>query len=171
MNPMIIVTIESIDNWHLSILSVNTTLLKNGGIKMKLKDLAHNDILTRPEDSKLNVADGMYVGEIIKVELVERECNYEADGKRVVLNFILEVKDEEEETVILYFSPNLSWSKRGKLMQTLEKLDALPKPGESIQLEELVGMSIQVIVENNEKDGVTYSNVISMERVKKGYYQ
>lgn len=131
---------------------------------MKLEDVALNGMLIRPEEGKRYVNAGTYTGEIVQVELVERECNYNEDKKRVVVNFKIEIEDEE---VTLYFSPNLAWTKHGKLVRTLEKLGALPELGESLQLEKMVGISVRVTVENNEKEGTTYSNIINVESLEK----
>ena len=133
---------------------------------MKLEDLQHSNVLARPASIKKNVPDGSYNGLISSVEFAERDSQYSDDGKRIVLNIKVEVTDEDGETVDLYISPNYSWSPRGNMMKILEKLEALPAPGESISLEELVDMPVQVIVENVEKDNVTYSNIMSIKRIE-----
>lgn len=133
---------------------------------MKLADLQHANVLARPESNKKTVADGAYNGFIRSAEFAERDSQYSDDGKRIVLNIKVEVTDEDGETVDLYISPNYSWSPRGNMMKILEKLEALPAPGESISLEDLVDMPVQVIVENVEKDNVTYSNIMSIKRIK-----
>lgn len=133
---------------------------------MKLEDLQHANVLARPESNKKNVSDGAYNGFIRLAEFAERDSQYSDDGKRIVLNIKVEVTDEENETVDLYISPNYSWSTRGNMLKILEKLEALPAPGESISLEDLVDMPVQVIVENVEKDNVTYSNIMSIKRIK-----
>lgn len=143
----------------------------NGGNKMKLEDLQHTNVLARPADNKHTVPDGAYNGETINAEFIERDSQYSDDGKRVVLNIKVEVEDDEGEAVDLYSAPNYSWSKRGNMIKILEKLDALPAPGESIDLEELVGIPVQVIVENVEKDGDTYSNIVSIKRIKRAQSQ
>ena len=133
---------------------------------MKLEDLQHANVLARPADNKRNIPDGAYNGETTKAEFIERESKFSEDNTRVVLNLKIEVQDDEGEVVDLYISPNYSWSKRGNMMKILEKLDTLPAPGESIDIDELVGIQVQVIVENVEKDGETYSNIVSIKRVK-----
>lgn len=138
----------------------------NGGNKMKLEDLQHANVLARPANNKRSITDGAYNGETAHAEFVERDSQYTDDGKRVVLNIKVEVEDDEGEVVDLYIAPNYTWSKRGSMMKILEKLGALPAPGESIDLDELVGIPVQVIVENVEKDGETYSNIVSIKRIK-----
>ncbi len=136
------------------------------GNKMKLEELQHASVLTRPADNKRTIPDGAYNGETTNAELVERDSQYSDDGKRVALNIKIEVEDDEGEVVDLYIAPNYSWSKRGKMIKILEKLDVLPDPGESVDVDEIVGIPVQVIVENVEKDGETYSNIVSIKRVK-----
>lgn len=133
---------------------------------MRLEDLKIRNVLARPEANKRNVYDGSYKGITTFTELAERDSQFTEDGKRVVLNIKVEVEDDEGETVDLYIAPNYSWSKKGKMIKILEKLDALPATGESISLEDLVGIPVQVIVENVEKDGEMYSNIVSIKRDK-----
>jgi hypothetical protein len=131
---------------------------------MKLSELNQTEELVRPEENKRSISDGMYEGTTAYAELQERECRFSKDGTRVVLSIRVEVEDEDGETVDLYVAPNYSWSKRGHMMQLLESLDALPEPGESIALQDLVGIPVQVLVENVEKNGEVYSNIV---RIKK----
>lgn len=135
-------------------------------MKMKLADLQQANVLARPESKKKTVADGAYNGFTRSVEFAERDSQYSDDGKRIVLNIKVEVTDEGGETVDLYISPNYSWSPRGNMMKILEKLEALPAPGESIALDGLIDIPVQVIVENVEKDNVKYSNIMSIKRLK-----
>ncbi|MFV2046293.1 hypothetical protein ACEWK1_02850 [Metabacillus sp. YM-086] len=135
---------------------------------MRLEDLNQTDVLARPEGNKRNIDDGSFKGITAFAELAERDSQYSEDGKRVVLNIKVEVEDDEGELVDLYISPNYSWSKRGKMIKLLEKIDCLPAPGESIDLDDLVGIPVQVIVENVEKDGEVYSNIVSIKRDKSG---
>ena len=133
---------------------------------MRLNELKNTNMLARPEGNRRNVSDGVYSGRTTFAELVERESNFSKDGFRVVLNIKVEVEDENGETIDLYISPNYTWSPKGNMVKILEKLDALPKPGESISLDDLVGVPVQVVVENVEKDGETYSNIVSIKKVK-----
>lgn len=134
---------------------------------MKLSDLKNIKVLARPEDYKRFIKDGTYTGETKNAELVERDCQFNEDETRVVLNIKIGVEDNEGEVVDLYLSPNYSWSKKGNMVKILEKLDALPAPGEFIDLVELVGIPVQVVVENLEKDGETYSNIVRIKRVSR----
>jgi hypothetical protein len=130
---------------------------------MKLADLQNQDYLDRPEGNKRSIEDGVYEGETSHAEFQEWESKFSEDGTRVVLSIRVEVEDADGELVDLYISPNYSWSKRGNMVKVLENLDILPGPGERLQLEDLVGIPVQVMVENVEKDGETYSNIIRMK--------
>lgn len=133
---------------------------------MKLEDLQHKNLLARPAYNKITIPNGAYNGELTKAELVERDSKYSEDKKRVVLNLKVEVGDDEGEVVDLYIAPNYSWSKKGGMIKILENLEILPEPGETIDLDELIGIPVQVIVENVEKDDETYSNIVSIKRIK-----
>lgn len=133
---------------------------------MKLEDLQHANVLARPVSNKKNTSDGTYDGVIRSAEFAERDCQYSADGKRIVLNLKVEVIDDEGEEVDLYIAPNYSWSTRGNMVKILENIGALPAPGETMALEDLIDIPVQVIVENVDKDNVTYSNITSIKRIE-----
>ncbi len=133
---------------------------------MKLSEFDDTNILTRPT-GRTTLEEGMCKGTIIAAELVERQSRYSVNGIGVFLNIKVAIKDSDEETVELYYAVSYTWSKRGKMMKLLEDLKKLPEPGESLELEELVGLRVQVIIENVEKDGNTYSNIIQIKRAMK----
>lgn len=120
--------------------------------------------LTRPVGDRRNIANGTYVGTIEKAEVKEFDCNFNDDGIRTALNIKVEVEDGNGETVVLYTSPNFTWSKKGNMVKLLDDINALPEPGEDLVLEGLVGIPVKVMVENVKKDGETYSNIIRMKR-------
>lgn len=133
---------------------------------MKLSELKNLETIERPEGNGRTIEDGTYDGVIASIELVERESKYSKDGTRVVLNTKIEVEDAEGDTVDLFYAVNYSWSKKGNMLKFLEKLDALPNPGQSTRLSDLVGMTVRVSVENVTKDGETYSNIISIRKLE-----
>lgn len=133
---------------------------------MRLNELKNTNMLARPEGNRRNVSDGVYSGRTTFAELVERESSFSKDGFRVVLNIKVEVEDKNGDTIDLYISPNYTWSPKGNMLKILKNLDALPKPGESMSLDDLVEIPVQVVVENVEKDGETYSNIVSIKKVK-----
>lgn len=130
---------------------------------MRLEDLNEKELLRRPEDNKHNVDDGAYSGRIVQAELVERDSQYTEDGKRVVLNFKVEL-DSDGDHVTLYHPVNYTWSKRGKMIHLLDKIGCLPQPGESLDFDNITNTPVQIIVENVEKDGEVYSNIVSMKK-------
>lgn len=134
---------------------------------MKLEDLKSLDRLVRPEDKGYTVPDGAYNGVTQMAELAERDSKYSKDGKRVVLNIMIEVQDSDGQKVRLYVSPTYTWSKRGNMVKIFDRLGVEVPPGEGVSLEKLVNIPVQVVVENVVKDGVTYSNVVSIKRTIK----
>ena len=131
---------------------------------MKLKDIQNQKKLRRPVDDRKNITDGSYIGKIVSIELIERESVYTSDNKRVVLNIKVSIEDEEGENVTLYLPVNYSWSKKGNMVKTLEMLNCLPNPGDDIELDDLIGIDVEIIIENVERDGVAYANIISIKR-------
>lgn len=133
---------------------------------MKITELTSTDLLERPTKDERSVDEGLHEGITSSVAYTERESKYSEDGSRVVLNVGVEITDKSEKKATLYIAPNYSWSSKGNMVKLLEKLDVLPEPGQSLKLSELVGIPVQVIVKNVEKDGVRYSNIVSIERIE-----
>ena len=131
---------------------------------MKLEDLQNTEVLVRPLANKKFTSEGSHEGVITLVELVERKSRFDADGKRVMLNFHIEVEDETGELIELYSAVNYTWSAKGQMIKTLEKLGFLPSPGQAIDLKKMINTPVLVVTENVVKDGVTYSNIVSIKR-------
>lgn len=131
---------------------------------MKLQEMVNMRKVARPTGVQNNVNDGSYPGEINLAEFVERESKFSDDGMRIMLNMRIKLYLENDESVELYHAVNYTWSQKGHMIKILEKLEMLPAPGEKLDLDQLVGLPVQVIVENVIKDGVTYSNIVSIKR-------
>ena len=101
------------------------------------------EMLKRPASNLRTVEDGVYTGEIRSSELVVRESKYTETGYRTVLNIRIGIKNNEGEPVDLYIAPNFTWGKKGNMYKLLEKLDALPAPGEDLDLDALVGIPVR----------------------------
>jgi hypothetical protein len=113
------------------------------------------------------VEEGMHKGTIDSVVVKEIDSKFSETGKRIVLNIKVLVEDEEsEEEVALYLAPNFTWSSKGRLIKTLQDLEALPETGGTLDIDAMVGMKVKVVVENVEKDGIEYSNIITMKKAK-----
>ncbi|MGO0063495.1 hypothetical protein ACTID9_26425 [Brevibacillus fluminis] len=123
-------------------------------------------ILERPVSAQPNVPDGVYDGLLESVEIKEMESRFHPDGKREVVNFKVNVKLLDDETETLYVSPTFTWSLKGKFIKQLDDLESLPEPGDELDLDRLTGMKVTVVVENTEKDGQTYSNIVKMTKRK-----
>lgn len=122
-------------------------------------------LVTRPSMRSF-VEEGIHNGVIDSVVLKEVESKFSETGKRIVLNIKVLVEDEDGEEVTLYLSPNFTWSSKGKMIKVLQDLECLPEAGETLDIEAMVGMKVKVVIENVEKDGIEYSNIISMKKVK-----
>ncbi|NTU22479.1 hypothetical protein HPY28_19335 [Brevibacillus sp. HB1.2] len=123
-------------------------------------------ILERPISTFPLVPDGVYNGQLESVEIKELESSFHPNGKRTAVNFKINIKLPDDEVETLYVSPTYTWSMKGKLIKQLDDLEALPEPGESLDLDRLEGMNVTVYVENTEKDGQTYSNIVKMTKRK-----
>ncbi|WP_286230277.1 hypothetical protein [Neobacillus mesonae] len=119
--------------------------------------------IKRPLVSRSYLPNGEYFGEIVAAEIIEMDSQFHSDGKREVLNMKVEVNSPTGDIETFFVSPTLSWSSKGKMVQILQNLNCLPSPGEDLLLQDLIGISVSVIIENKTKDDVTYSNIIEMK--------
>lgn len=133
---------------------------------MRIEELTNPKNLTRPESSEVEIVpEGLQNAELVEAELVERDSKFSEDGKRVVLNSRVLVTTSDNKTASLYYSVTYSWSKRGKMCKLLEDLQMMPEPGENLKIADLIGIPVQVLVQNVDKDGVVYSNIVSIKRL------
>jgi len=134
---------------------------------METEDLTElKNFLARPQNNRKTTRDGSYDGETVHAAFDEKDDKFNG-GTRTVLNLGYAVVDDDGELVRLYQFLNYNWNERSNMFKTLEKLGKLPKPGENIQLSELVGIPVRIRVENVVKNGETYSNVISVQKIEK----
>ena len=115
---------------------------------------------------KSNVPDGQYNGKITAADISEVDSTKYPGEKFDVLNFKVKVKDDEGNEVTLLDRVTCTWGRNGRLMARLESLGMLPEEGEDLDLDAFIGLQVTVQVENSEKDGRTYSNIINMEKEK-----
>lgn len=118
-------------------------------------------IIRRPILNGYFDEDKPYAGRIESVSLCQIKSSFYA-GSRDAVRFQIQVKDENEQLVTLFFSPTYSWSASSKFYKTLINLEALPKPGEDFNLDSLVGLNVLVRIKLNEKDEMIYSNVVEL---------
>lgn len=135
----------------------------NGSRILSLEEII--GLVTRPSMRSF-VEEGMHKGTIDSVVLKEVESKFSDTGKRIVLNIKVLVEDEEGEEVVLYLSPNFTWSTKGKMLKVLQDLECLPEAGRTLDIDAMIGMKVNVVIENVEKDGIEYSNILSMKRAK-----
>lgn len=132
---------------------------------MTMNNMMKNFNLTRPNDKKrTNIPDGNYKGRIVEAEIKEISCNYSPTGKRIVLNIKARIDDGNGNTEILYKSVNYVWHEQGNMVKLLDDLGELPKPGQELVLENLIDIPVNITIENVEKDGAVYSNIVRITR-------
>lgn len=155
---------KNADNCSVSIKGVNIMEINNNS--RVITDEEIRGLMLRPSEKRY-IKAGIRAGIIGSVEVKELDSSYSLTGKRLALNIKTLVKDEDsEEEVILYFAPNLTWNIKGKMMKTLKGLECVPEPGKALEMDLMVGMRVNVVIENNEKDGIKYSNIITMTKDK-----
>lgn len=131
----------------------------------------HNPLLKRPKDRKMFTTEGSYKGYIEDAAVKIINSAFTDTGKKEVLAFTVVVENENSEEVELLYFNNLTWSKYGNLHKTLVELDRLPNEGEKLDLDSVKGIEVKVEVKNNEKDGITYSNIVSLKKISDQEYQ
>lgn len=122
--------------------------------------------LVRPTNkSKKNpLGDGVQEGRIVSVEVKEFDSFYHDSGKRVALNIKVEFINPNGELVYLYYAPTITWFEKGRFMKTLHDLDVVPAEGEELNTQVLIGMRVTATIENVERNNVTYSNIVRIQK-------
>jgi hypothetical protein len=126
-----------------------------------------NRTITRPLTNQTIVQEGVYNGcEIESADIMEMDSQFHETGKRDVLNLKVRIPLPNGDSATLFYAPNLAWGAKSRMVKLLQDLEALPDPGEDLDLDSLVGMKVTVFVENVEKDDKTYSNIVKMKKEK-----
>lgn len=123
--------------------------------------------LVRPSH-KYTLDGGAQNAKIFSVEIKEFPSTYHASGKRDALNLRLEFINLNGELVYLYYAPTITWSPKGKLMKMLHDLDVVPAEGEELDINMLKGMRVTATIENVERNGVVYSNIVRIQKREAG---
>ena len=125
-----------------------------------------NSLVRKSDDNrKKYAADGVYQGYLEKAEKLIVNSAFTDTGKKETIVFTAIIKNRDGEEVELPFFNNLTWSKYGNLHKTLVELDRLPKEGEIFDLTSVEGIAVEVTVENNEKNGIVYSNIVELKKI------
>ena len=108
--------------------------------------------------------EGMRKAILDSLKVREVASSFHSSGKRDVLDFRVQVFNDNGESVYLHYTPTLTWSPKGKLMSTLQELDSIPAVGEELDLDSLVGMEVMALIENVERNGTVYSNIVKLKK-------
>jgi len=111
-----------------------------------------------------SLPEGMMYGQIKSIEVKEMKSSYTTTGVREAVNVKLRYTLSNGEEGYVYYSPSLTWSTKGKFMQMLKDLDAVPEINEELNIPALIDMKVRIYIKTVEADGKTYSNV---ERIEK----
>lgn len=130
-----------------------------------MQQLTERRIIKRPVFSNF-VPDGERDGEIIAVDMCEIDSIKYPGTKLDAINFKVKVKGEHGVDMTLFHRLLFTWGRNTKFMETLENLEMVPAEGEELDIDAFVGMKVIVEVENREKDGKNYSNIINMTKRK-----
>ncbi|ESU34155.1 hypothetical protein G3A_02485 [Bacillus sp. 17376] len=122
--------------------------------------------LVRPskKSNKYVLSEGAQEGRIFSVEVKEFPSVYHDSGKRDALNTKVEFIKPNGEFVYLYYAPTITWSEKGKLMKMLHDLDVVPAEDEELDINSLIGMKVTATIENVERDGIVYSNIVRIQK-------
>lgn len=119
--------------------------------------------LVRPSN-KYALNEGAQNAKIFSVEIKEFPSIYHASGKRDALNTKVEFIKPNGDFVYLYYAPTITWSEKGKFMKMLHDLDVVPAEGEELDINTLIGMRVTATIENVERDGIVYSNIVRIQK-------
>lgn len=110
------------------------------------------------------VPDGQYTGMIMEALFKEMQSKYHTSGYREVLSIRVRVFHANGETP-LFYTVNFDWSNR-RFVKTLEDLDVLPERGQAFDPRLLDGQNVMVTIFNEEKNGINYSNIVTLKSLK-----
>ena len=111
-----------------------------------------------------HVQNGEYTGRIMDALFKEMPSMYHTSGYREVLSIRVRVFHDSGETP-LFYTVNFDWSNR-RFVKTLEDLDVLPERGQAFDPRLLDGQNVMVTILNEEKNGINYSNIVTLKSLK-----
>ena len=113
------------------------------------------------KDANHSISEGYHTATIASLEYRLVTDNYsddKAEIPRLVPTFDVVSDDGEEATLTKYFS--ILWSEKSNLRKLAKATQRLPDHGDNFDPDTLIGAKLIVVVENKEKDGKTYSNIV-----------
>lgn len=124
-----------------------------------------DDIISRPmfDNSKYFVEDGPTPGTITAVNRETRPSIYQEGSEWTLARLTIDVHICRGN-VRKYFDVPLSWASKSKWSQTLAALGITVAPGEAFKLSSLINSPVIAHIENVERNGNSYSNVVAIEK-------
>ena len=122
--------------------------------------------LVRPSSrsNKYVLSEGEQNGRIFSLEVKEFDSIYHDSGKREALVIKVEFIKPNGEIIHIDYAPTITWSEKGRLMKTLHDLDVVPAEGEELDTNMLKGMRVKATIENVERNGIVYSNIVRIQK-------
>ena len=109
------------------------------------------------------VPSGEHAGIIMDAIEKTLPSKFHSSGEREVLSLQIRIFLPDSEPH-LFYTVNWDWKNRS-FTRLLYDLGVLPERGQAFDPESLAGLDVVATVSNAEKDGVTYSNIISLRRL------
>lgn len=132
-------------------------------VERELTQNEMNKYLKRPVAKEEFVAEGAHEATIESARAIFQSNPFTTSGISEELQLELKVEDGGKE-VYLKHNVNLAWDESGDLCNMLLNLEELPEEGEVLNIEDLIGMDVKILVTNCECEGKTYSEVIDIEK-------
>ena len=125
----------------------------------------NNDEVIRPEfdQNPFYITDGTHNATIKNANRELRSSKFEGKGDWESASLEIDVEAPNGSIKKYYIVP-LSWGSRSKWLQLLSNLGIEIEPGESFRLSSLVGTAVTVEIQNVERDGKNYSNIVTVKK-------
>ncbi|SDL15257.1 hypothetical protein [Halarsenatibacter silvermanii] len=121
--------------------------------------------IRRPKSDDGILPPGVYTGELVSVKKSEYPSDFHDSGKRDALDMEYELSDKNGNSGTVMDYPSENFRPRSKLRSVLKGLGEMPEEGEDLDLDDLEGTKVRVIIEIDEKrNGEKYNKVVSVKK-------
>ena len=135
------------------------TVVLNNDPRVKL-------LLDTLTDNIRNIADGIYPCKITQFEFREGFDKFK-NRDAIFLVPTFDIINDDGENVALTKFLGLSWTEKSNLKKLAKATGTLPEKGESFNPDNILGASLQVSIENEEKEGKSISKIVDFFPSKK----